>query len=329
MSGRVIRVGAVALALGATGCSTPAGTEPAGHSTAGASWSTATRIQPTPTPEEVSLYGISCPTDSFCVAVDENGAAHLWQGGSWSKAQPVPAGGTLDSVSCPTVRHCVTVSGGNSSTFDGRSWSEGQAVGPSATYEISCPTADFCAAVGASGTPGGPKTVATFDGRSWSTTVLPARSSGAVSDRLFDVSCPTISFCIAVDLDGSALTYDGRAWSPNRGPAMRDTTSVSCPTTTFCMAVGQGGYSTFDGKAWSAPKRVPQFQSALFPEVSCAAANSCTVIGLNGESSQWRDGSWSTPVSVFTGEFLGTVAISCATPSFCMAVSSRGTAAHT
>jgi hypothetical protein len=35
------------------------------------------------------------------------------------------------------------------------------------------------------------------------------------------------------------------------------------------------------------------------------------------------------PTAVFTGEFLGTVAISCATPQFCMAVNSRGTTAHT
>jgi hypothetical protein len=329
VAGRTRGVGVVAVALAASACSAPAGTAPAGAPTTTV-WTEAAQIQPAPPSEEISDYGVSCPTSSSCIAVDENGAAHSWRGGHWSPAEPVPAGGTLTTVSCPTVVHCVAVSSdGNASTFDARSWSPGRPIGPAATYRVSCPTADFCAAVGASGTPGGPKAVTTFDGSSWSTTVSPPNPPASVGDRLSDVSCPTTSSCIAVDLDGSALTYDGTSWSPNRGPALRGTTSVSCPTPSFCMAVGQGGYSTFSRGRWSAPSAVPGFQSAFFPDVSCASAHSCTVIGLNGESSQWRGGSWSAPVAVFTGEFLGTVAISCATTRFCMAVNSRGTAAHT
>ncbi len=273
------------------------------------------------------MYGISCPTDSLCAAVDEKGAAHIWRAGRWSSAEPVPAGGSLTAVSCPTVKECVTVSsGGNSAIYDGRSWSMGPAVGPAASYRISCPTTDFCAAVGASGTPGGPNAVATFDGDSWSTEVLP---SAGISGRLFDVSCPTSSFCVAIDLDGSSLTYDGRMWSLRRAPALRGTSSVSCPVRSFCMAVGPSAYSTFDGKGWSESKSIPDLPSAFVPDVSCATPHSCTVVGLSGESVRWRSGAWSTPTSVFTGEFLATVAISCPTPQFCMTVNSRGTAAHT
>ena len=110
---------------------------------------------------------------------------------------------------------------------------------------------------------------------------------------------------------------------------MRRATSISCPVRSFCMAVGADGYSTFDGKGWSKPTSIPEFPSAFVPEVSCGSSHSCTIIGLNGESSQWSGGSWSAPVSAFTGEFLGTVAVSCASARFCMAVNSRGTAAHT
>lgn len=320
----MIGVGLVAMVIAASACSAGNGTPP---SPAATSWTRATMIQPTSASEEISVYGISCPTDSLCTAVDENGAAHTWHAGRWSATTPVPAGGSLTAVSCPTATECVAVSSsGNSAIYDGRSWSRAPAVGPAASYRISCPTTDFCAAVGDSGRPGGPNAVATFDGDSWSTEML---SSAEVSDRLFDVSCPTSSFCVAIDLDGSSLTYDGRRWSLHRAPALQGTTSVSCPVKSFCMAVGPSAYSTFDGKGWSEPKSIPDNPSAFVPDVSCATPHSCTVVGLNGESVQWRSGAWSIPTSVFTGEFLATVAISCPTPQFCMTVNSRGTAAHT
>lgn len=318
----MIVVGLVATALAASACSAGTGTPPSA-----AAWTGATRIQSTSPSEETSVYGISCPTDSLCTAVDENGAAHTWRDGSWSGPQPVPAGGSLTAVSCPTAKECVAVSsGGGSAIYDDRSWSRAPAVGPAATYRISCPTTDFCAAVGDSTVPGGPNTIATFDGESWSTRVLP---SSGVSDRLFDVSCPTSAFCVAIDLDGSALTYDGATWSAHRAPGLRGTTSVSCAVRSFCLAVGPSAYSTFDGTRWSGAKPIPDFTSAFVPDVSCATPHSCTVVGLNGESVQWRGGAWSMPTSVFTGEFLATVAISCPTPRFCMTVNSRGTAAHT
>jgi hypothetical protein len=320
----MIGVGILVMVLATPACSTATGTSPSAAATA---WSSPTKIPPASPAAEASVYGISCPTDSLCTAVDENGAGHTWQDGRWSGTQPVPAGGSLTAVSCPTTTKCVAVSsGGNSAIYDGRFWSRAPAVGPAASYRISCPSAEFCAAVGDSGTPGGPNTVATFDGDSWSTSVLP---SAGVSDRLFDVSCATNSFCVAIDLDGISLTYDGRTWSPHRAPALRGATSVSCPVRSFCMAVGPSAYSTFDGNGWSGPKSIPDFTSAFVPDVSCATPQRCTVVGLNGESVQWRSGAWSMRTSVFAGEFLATVAISCPTPQFCMTVNSRGTAAHT
>ena len=58
------------------------------------------------------------------------------------------------------------------------------------------------------------------------------------SGELDSVSCPTASFCAAVDESGYALTYDGSSWSkpvsiePSGAPG-----AVSCPTASFCAAV--------------------------------------------------------------------------------------------
>jgi hypothetical protein len=64
---------------------------------------------------------------------------------------------------------------------------------------------------------------------------------------LSSVSCPTRTFCVAVDLDGDAFAYNGKAWSSgaNIDPLNQTSNpdglgSVSCTTTTFCAAVDSG-----------------------------------------------------------------------------------------
>jgi hypothetical protein len=54
------------------------------------------------------------------------------------------------------------------------------------------------------------------------------------------VSCPSATFCVAVDDVGDALTYNGTSWSaPTKihGPGDNGQ-SVSCTSPTFCAEVG-------------------------------------------------------------------------------------------
>jgi hypothetical protein len=290
--------------------SAPVGIEPAGAS-AGSS----------------SVYGVSCPSSTSCMAVDENGSALRWHDGKWASPQPVEAGGTLTSVSCAAVTFCVALSdGGEGATYDGRSWSAPVVVGPPATYQVSCPTVTFCAAVGASGASGGPSTVATFNGHAWSTFATPA--SGAADNRILDVSCATARVCVAVNLDGQALVFDGSRWSPSPALVAPGLTSVSCPTASFCLAVTMTGKeATFDGTSWSTPGDIPGFQSAFAYAVSCGSAKVCTVLGLSGRAARWQQGRWSRPVVVFPGRYLATVSVSCADAESCVAVNADGRAA--
>src|SRR5579863_8156919 len=70
------------------------------------------------------------------------------------------------------------------------------------------------------------------------------------------VSCAAASsFCVAVDYEGSALTYNGTAWSlpANIDPAGH-LTAVSCFSASFCAAAdGFGHVLTYQGSHWSAP----------------------------------------------------------------------------
>jgi hypothetical protein len=66
--------------------------------------------------------------------------------------------------------------------------------------------------------------------------------SGTDISGLTGVSCPTPTFCRAVDSVGRVFGYDGTSWAAgtviDSGHAL---TSVSCPTTTYCVAVDRSG----------------------------------------------------------------------------------------
>ena len=152
-----------------------------------AGWSSGTPIDP--------LLGqptsVSCPTASFCAAVDSHGGVVIYDGSSWSIPVSIDAGNDLTSVSCPTASFCAAVdSRGGVVTYNGTSWSspvtiDASVAGPDS---ISCPTASFCAVVDQLGN------VLTYNGTAWSSldTIDPGNA-------LFSVSCPTASLCVAVD----------------------------------------------------------------------------------------------------------------------------------
>ncbi|NNN21768.1 MAG: hypothetical protein HKL80_07200 [Acidimicrobiales bacterium] len=64
----------------------------------------------------------------------------------------------------------------------------------------------------------------------------------AVDGAMVSVSCPTASFCMAVDSNGRVLHFNGTTWTP---PVSIDginyVSSVSCQTVSFCIAVDHSG----------------------------------------------------------------------------------------
>jgi hypothetical protein len=58
------------------------------------------------------LNAVSCPSSSFCVAVDSNANALTFNGCKWSQSSSIDAkGGGLNAVSCPSSSFCVAVDG--------------------------------------------------------------------------------------------------------------------------------------------------------------------------------------------------------------------------
>ncbi len=113
------------------------------------------------------------------------------------------------------------------------------------------------------------------------------------------VSCATPKFCVVVDNHGDEVTYAHGHWSSPRGvdpdaPGY-GLTAVSCPTAQFCAATGANGD---DGSG--------------------------SVVMYNGSS-------WSSPQTIAPSPpspygFIGLVAVSCASASFCMAADAYGNA---
>ena len=180
-------------------------------------WSTPIKI--IPNAGGGNLYSVSCPSATFCMAVDEYGYALNFNGSTWSSPLSVDPKGILSSVSCPTTTFCAAVDGsGYEVNFNGSTWSSPLGIDSNGTLSsVSCPSATFCEAVDYNGN------ALNFNGSTWSSPLN--IDPGRVLDS---VSCPSATFCMAVDDKGNALTYGG----PIQGsPLVTGITPSSGPTT--------------------------------------------------------------------------------------------------
>jgi len=204
-------------------------------------------------------------------------------------------------------------------------WSGPTAIDRSNPPEnVSCPTATFCAAVGAGGFG------QTFNGTSWGAPTNIDPSGNPSGHTLTSVSCPSASFCAAVDQAGNALTFNGSSWS---APVAVDTTrnslsAVSCASASFCVAgdVGGNGF-IYNGGSWSAPVTINHVSNHEgIGGVACPSASFCVAVGEGGdvETSTSAGASWSpTPVTIATDNL---TSVSCPSASFCVAIDAGGNA---
>ncbi|WP_170226660.1 cutinase family protein [Rudaeicoccus suwonensis] len=280
-------------------------------------WRAPQMIDPSGSPNSVS-----CPTSSFCVAVDAYGNALTFNGSAWSQPATVDSHSLL-SVSCPTSSFCVAVDNdGNVLTYNGSAWSgASSADSDSGLNSVSCASSSFCVAMDGNGN------AITYNGTTWSApTLVDAGQDGA----MLSVSCPTSLFCVAFDSNGNALTFNGTDWST---PALIDpyaaahsageALSVSCPSTTFCAAVDDSGYAlTYKNSTWSAP--APLDQPGTLNSISCAPSMFCANAG--GTSASTLNGSeWSVPTGIDTDpNGGGLTTTSCAAANFCAAFDYAG-----
>jgi hypothetical protein len=287
------------------------------------------------------LDAVSCPSRSFCAAVDGSGYVTMWNGRAWSQPVQVDhSGDSLNAISCPSRRFCAAVDGGGyATTFNGDRWSRPKDIdGQLYFWSVSCASSSFCVAVG--NFDPGANQVVVFNGRSWS---KPAQIDDAGGNQVDAVSCPSITFCVAVDDAGNVLTFQKETWSaPVRIDEQHALEDVSCSSRAFCAAVGSpipgaGSGSedalTFDGTRWSAPTRIDDGrarnqiceESMVSPceGISCPTRSFCMVEDDLDHVIKWDGHSWSRPTTLDLPSRL-ILAVACVSGSFCVATDTGG-----
>lgn len=172
--------------------------------------------------------------------------------------------------------------------------------------------------------------------RTWHTAQLPG-AAGVFADG---VSCPSVSFCVAL-----ASTYGGagrvvvstapsagaRAWHIERVPDIENPYAISCPSTTLCVGVEASGnvLTSTDPDGGGAAWHVTHIDSthsmigkADLESVSCPSVAFCVVVDdagnvFSSSDPTGGDSAWSR-AQLVTGT-VGDSAVSCPSTSLCVA----------
>ena len=232
----------------------------------GSAWSGGSQIR-WPDPKD-GITNLSCGSPNLCLAGDEDGDIRVWNGAAWSIDHQLVAGSTsggAHSISCASASFCVAVNYlGNAIVWNGTSLSAPAHIDEDPNLvTVSCPSAGFCMVINASS-----YDWLAWNGTSWSAP-KPIQRGGAAGSgppgpggpgqsHLSWVSCPSPAFCVAVSSNGTAIEWNGTAWSPplsidpnlaNNASSNSGLRSVSCPSLSFCVAVGSDGRAVIGRRA--------------------------------------------------------------------------------
>ena len=258
------------------------------------------------------LFGVSCTSTSFCVAVGV--VIDQWDGTTWSAGPALPPQNFLNAVSCTSSSMCMAVGrqplgpsdvqGTLVQQWNGATWSvvpsPNQGVGlNNALTGVSCISSEFCVAVGAASNGTVDQTlVEEWNGATWSIVSSPNTASDQNND-LYGVSCSSATDCAAVGGAPNGLAeqtlivqWDGAAWSivpsPNTGPTLdNELGGVSCVSASSCQATGTATdaegknamslFEAWDGTSWSlAPV---QAAGVAGDGISCLSSTQCFAVG--------------------------------------------------
>jgi hypothetical protein len=274
-----------------------------------------------------NLTGVSCPTTTWCQAVDSYGNVIGYANGVWSLPHFVdPASGGFNGVSCPTTTFCMAVSYlGGYSIYQNGTWSPMAFPPPgigAGLWAVSCSSASFCGLeVDNFGD------LAFYIDGAWQE---PTTNNGiGLGQNSTPISCVG-TFCMYVTNHGlSQTSTDGTDLStavPIAGQSANLTSSVSCTSSTFCEAANTGALSAayWNGSTWTASANFVSTGDRIqgLNAVSCVVS-SCTAVDHVNLYTVSSNIDWSVPTE-FDAFDNDATAVSCATPTFCMAVDFEG-----
>ncbi len=261
-----------------------------------------------------TLSGLACIGSRWCLAVGSNRCggplAERWNGQRWSLVNvdlPVCQSGVFTDVSCGSSSFCMAVDSvdyiDEVVTWDGTAWRgyRGGSPPPANSFSaVACAARHACAEAG-SNNGGNGSVVGWWNGHDWGLDRLndggPPEGSGA---SMNSVSCPSVSFCMAVGSgytggggSGAAIVWNGWHWGREAfsfppyspGPPI----AVSCASRAECVALlanpdidsesASIPVATFNGSAWTTTASTFQALDANPTAISCPVVGWCMVVG--------------------------------------------------
>jgi hypothetical protein len=203
----------------------------------------------------LGLQGMSCPSASLCVAVDDLGNVLTTSDPGADKAWSVTrlrGSPDLTGVSCTSSSLCVAVD------TNGSVWSSTRPLGGSPAWQrahvdsasgltaVSCPSLSLCVATDKSGGNLFVSANPTGGTRAWVAAHVEPADNGMVHTAVLlpSVSCPSVSLCVAVDFDENVVastnpTGGARAWTRTRihRGTVGGLLGVSCPSVSLCVTI--------------------------------------------------------------------------------------------
>jgi hypothetical protein len=240
-------------------------------------------------------FAISCASSTtFCLAADISGKVrYSTDGGStWSARTTLPSAGVVYAVDCVNATFCkLGGASGRTWTFTGVSAGVPQTtLDPAVTADkvasVDCVTTTFCVFV-------------TESGKAWKTGDVTATTIDA-GNTLTDVSCGTVTNCMAVDYTGRILRFDGSTWAAAVRPDSRAMLiSVSCIGAAFCVALDGGSFGWeihWTGTTWSTVNPIDVSNGTT--RVSCPTPTFCAAVDASGRAVTFNGTSWSAPTDI-------------------------------
>ena len=284
---------------------------------------TSRRVVPAPAPSPFftipnSIVGISCPSTSFCGAVDYTQEV-------LTSTKPLASSGLYRQTTLPGAQHVST---------------------------ISCPAADLCL-VGDSGGDIASTTRPSAGASAWhlhhvdqATVPCSDSSQGPMvcQSAIDGMDCPSIRLCLAVDDAGQVFastdpTAARPRWtatkvaSPTPNPSLGGVyAQITCPSTTFCavLEVTAGEILTSVAPA-SGRWRSSSLNDTTLTSISCASAHLCAAIDHRGDVLSSADPGRRRPTwtrqhidRARTPRFDSLTGIACPTARECVAVDGSG-----
>ncbi|HEX3391611.1 MAG TPA: glycoside hydrolase family 27 protein, partial [Solirubrobacteraceae bacterium] len=279
--------------------------------------------------------GVSCPSQTLCVGVDDAGNVLSTEDPtaavpSWAHASADP-GQAFAAVSCASASLCVAVDHKGDALVSAApaagvaAWAGKPVDSGHELTGVSCPTEALCVAVDASGD----VLVSSEPARG----VWRVLSEVDGSNHLSGVSCASSSLCVAVDGAGGVLTSREPAgaagsWHRRAIDAVPGLSAVSCGSGGACTAVDSGGdaLAASDPAAaaptWSESEIDP---GASLTAVSCAPLGQCVTVDGRGRAlasdvPSLAPAAWSSAAP----DGASLAGVSCAEGSFCLALDGAG-----